>query len=140
MTTAKTRVLFLCTHNSARSQMAEGLMNGLLGYRFQAFSAGTVATKVNPYVVRAMSEIDIDLSSHYSKTVNEFLSAEFEYIITVCDNAKEVCPYFPGGKHVLHHSFPDPSAFTGTDEEIMHGIRAVRDEIKAWLIETFDKR
>lgn len=140
MAAAKTKVLFLCTHNSARSQMAEGLLNSLLGDKYQAFSAGTVATKVNPYVIRTMAEIGIDLSSHYSKTANEFQNAEFDYVVTVCDNAKEACPYFPGGKHTLHHSFPDPSAFTGADEEIMHGVRAIRDEIKTWLIETFDKR
>ncbi|MDT8900293.1 arsenate reductase ArsC [Anaeroselena agilis] len=134
----KKRVLFLCTHNSARSQMAEGLLRGLLGNDYEAFSAGTEPGRVNPYVARAMSEIGIDLSTHRSKHLNEFINQDFDYIVTVCDNAKEACPYFSGGQKVIHHSFSDPSAFKGTDEAIMGGVRQVRDEIKAWIVKQFD--
>ncbi len=133
----KKSVLFLCTHNSARSQLAEGLLRALHGKRYEAFSAGTVATRVNPYVSRAMSEIGIDISSHWSKTVDEFATMEFDYVVTVCDNAKEACPYFPGAGKIIHHSFPDPSTFTGSDEEIMAGVRSVRDQIKDWITKTF---
>lgn len=133
----KMKVLFLCTHNSARSQMAEGLLRALYGDRYESFSAGTVATRVNPYVARAMAEIGIDLSLHRSKTVDEFTGQQFEYVVTVCDNAREACPYFAGAKNVLHNSFPDPSAFTGDDESIMNGVRMVRDEIQKWIGETF---
>ncbi|MBP2656930.1 MAG: arsC2 [Firmicutes bacterium] len=130
-------ILFLCTHNSARSQMAEGLLRSLMGDEYEAFSAGTKPGQVNSFVVRAMAEIGIDLSSHRSKHLNEFISQDFDYIVTVCDNAKEECPYFAGGKKVIHHSFPDPSAFQGTDDEIMSGVRSVRDEIKRWILDEF---
>lgn len=140
MTTSKQKVLFLCTHNSARSQMAEGLLGGLLGDSYESFSAGTTVTKVNPYVIRAMAEIGISLSSHRSKHLDEFIHQSFDYVVTVCDNAKEACPFFPGGKILLHHSFPDPSSFKGSDEAIMDGVRSVRDTIQAWILETFDKQ
>ncbi|VBB06453.1 low molecular weight phosphotyrosine protein phosphatase [Lucifera butyrica] len=133
----KKKVLFLCTHNSARSQMAEGLLRARYGDRYESFSAGTEPGKLNPYVVRAMAEIGIDISGHWSKSLNEFLRDEFDYVVTVCDSAKEGCPYFPGGKKLLHESFPDPSGFTGTDEEIMAGVRTVRDQIQQWITETF---
>ncbi|HML88213.1 MAG TPA: arsenate reductase ArsC [Methylomusa anaerophila] len=136
----KKRVLFLCTHNSARSQMAEGLLRGILGDDYEAFSAGTRPGQVNPYVVRAMAEIDIDLSSHRSKHLNEFIGQDFDYVVTVCDNAKEECPYFPGGKKIIHYSFPDPSAIRGTDEEILSGVRSIRDEIKKWILDEFGKK
>ncbi|MDR3564150.1 MAG: arsenate reductase ArsC [Negativicutes bacterium] len=139
MTTPKQKVLFLCTHNSAGSQMAEGLLRGLYGDRYEAFSAGTAVTRVNPYVARAMAEIGIDLSSHRSKHLNEFINDSFDFVVTVCDNAQEACPYFPGGKTMLHHSFPDPSGFTGSDDEIMAGVRLVRGEIRQWIGETFGK-
>jgi arsenate reductase len=137
MPTPKKKVLFLCTHNSARSQMAEGLLRALRGSDYEAYSAGTVATRVNPYVARTMAEIGIDLSSHRSKTVDEFAEQRFDYVVTVCDNAKAACPFFPGAGKLIHHSFPDPSGFTGSDEEIMAGVRAVRDQITAWVTETF---
>ncbi|WP_425058140.1 Arsenate reductase [Sporomusa carbonis] len=133
----KKKVLFLCTHNSARSQMAEGLLRAMYGDRYESFSAGTEPGKLNPYVVRAMAEIGIDISGHWSKSLNEFLRDEFDYVVTVCDSAKEGCPYFPGGKKLLHESFPDPSGFTGTDEEIMAGVRTVRGQIQRWIAETF---
>lgn len=133
----KKKVLFLCTHNSARSQMAEGLLCTIYGDKYKSYSAGTEPSKVNPYVIRAMAEIGIDFNGHRSKSVNEFLNEEFDYIVTVCDNAKEACPYFPGGKEYLHESFKDPSSFTGSDDEIMAGIRLVRNEIKAWIEKKF---
>ena len=133
----KQKVLFLCTHNSARSQMAEGLLRALHGDRYEAYSAGTEPSRVNPYVARAMSEIGIDLSLHRSKHMNEFIDQDIDYVVTVCGNAKESCPFFPGGAIRMHHSFPDPSAFRGEDEEIMAGVRAVRDEIKTWITVQF---
>jgi arsenate reductase len=133
----KKKVLFLCTHNSARSQMAEGLLRALLGDEYESFSAGTVPGKVNPYVIRAMAEMGIDLSSHYSKSLEQFRKDDFDYVVTVCDNAKEACPRFSGGRIMLHESFPDPSAFTGTDEEIMTSVIMVREQIKTWIMQTF---
>jgi arsenate reductase (thioredoxin) len=133
----KEKVLFLCTHNSARSQMAEALLRALKGDRYESFSAGTLPGKLNPYVVRAMAEIGVDLSSHYAKSLNQFIHDDFDYIVTVCDHAQESCPYFPGGRRKIHQSFADPSSFTGTDDEIMEGVRRVRDEIKEWIMTAF---
>lgn len=137
MPTVKKKVLFLCTHNSARSQMAEGLLRSLNDEDYEAFSAGTVATRINPYVTRAMIGIGIDISPQWSKTIDEYADVKFDYVVTVCDNAREACPYFPGAGNVIHHSFPDPSSFTGSEEVIMAGVRTVRDAIKTWIIENF---
>ncbi len=131
------KVLFLCTHNSARSQIAEGLLRFLRGDRYEAHSAGTQPSRLNPYVKKAMEELGIDMSAHRSKKVDEYIEEEFDYIVTVCDHAKEACPYLPGGKKYLHKSFTDPSGFSGTDDEIMAGVRRVRDEIMAWIEKTF---
>jgi len=131
------KVLFLCTHNSARSQMAESLMNTMMGDMYDAQSAGIEPGKLNPYVVRAMAEEDIDIASNRSKGVEEFINQDFDFVVTVCDKAGEACPWFPGAKTTLHQSFPDPSTFTGTDEEIMERVRQVRDQIKVWLVQTF---
>lgn len=133
----KVKVLFLCTHNSARSQMAEGLLRALYGERFEVRSAGTEVTKVNPYVSKSMAEAGIDLSNHRSKHLNEFLNESFDYVVTVCDNVKEVCPYFPNARKRLHHSFPDPSKLSGGEEKILAEIAQIRDEIKSWIEETF---
>ncbi len=103
------RVLFLCTHNSARSQMAEGLLGHLAGDRFEAHSAGTEATRVRPLAVRAMEEIGVDISGQESKTLERYLGEPFDYVITVCDDANEACPVFPSAKERLHWSFEDPS-------------------------------
>ena len=127
----KTRVLFLCTHNSARSQMAEGFLCHLAGDRFEAHSAGTEATHVRPLAVRAMAEVGMDISQQESKTLERYLGEPFGYVITVCDDANEACPIFPGAKERLHWSFPDPSRATGTEEERLKVFRAVRDEIRA---------
>ncbi|MDY6960087.1 MAG: arsenate reductase ArsC [Halobacteriota archaeon] len=129
------KILFICTHNSARSQMAEGLVNHLLKGKYHAYSAGTEPTGVNSYATKVMEEIGIDISSHRSKSIDEFRETKFDYVITVCDNAKEVCPFFPGGKQI-HKSFVDPSTSQGTDEEILSSFRKVRDEIKEWIMDT----
>lgn len=131
------RILFLCTHNSARSQMAEGLMNVMMGDCYEAHSAGLEPGKLNPYVVRAMAEVDIDIASNRPKSVDAFIDQKFDFVVTVCDKAGEACPWFPGAKKTLHQGFPDPSTFTGTDEEIMEHVRQVRDQIKGWIVETF---
>jgi arsenate reductase (thioredoxin) len=133
----KKKVLFLCTHNSARSQMAEGLMNIMMGDLYAAQSAGLEPGTLNPYAVRAMAELDIDIASNRTKNVERFINQEFDFVVTVCDKAKEVCPYFPGAKKAFHQSFPDPSTFTGPEEEIMKQVRLVRDQIRSWLVETF---
>jgi len=137
METTKKRVLFICTHNSARSQMAEGLLNNFFKDGYKAFSAGTHPSSVNPYVFTAMNEIGIDLSSHYSKSIDEFKGEKFDLVVTVCDNAKETCPYFPGGKQYLHKSFPDPSSLEGDEETILQGVREIRDQIKSWIDKSF---
>ena len=125
------RVLFLCTHNSARSQMAEGLLRSWAGDRFEAHSAGVEATEVRPLAVRAMAELGIDISGQTSKRVDVYDGAEIDYAITVCEEAEEACPYFPGSKATLHWSFDDPSAATGSEEERLQVFRRVRDEIGA---------
>ncbi len=125
------RVLFLCTHNSARSQMAEGLLRHLGGNRFQAFSAGTEATRVRPLAVRVMAELGVDIAGQESKTLDRYLDQRFDAVITVCDQANEACPVFFGAKERLHWSFPDPSQATGSEEEQLVVYRKVRDAIRA---------
>jgi len=129
----KKRVLFLCTHNSARSQMAEGLLRHLGGEQFEAFSAGTEATAVRPLAIRVMQELDIDISGQQSKTLDRYLNDPFDEVITVCDAAAEVCPVFPGAKRRRHWSFPDPSRATGNEEEQLAVYRAVRDAIRGCI-------
>ena len=126
----KTKVLFLCTHNSARSQMAEGLLRHLAGDLFEVMSAGTEATHVRPLAVRAMQELAIDISGQESKTLERYLGEHFDYVVTVCDEANEACPVFPGAKRRLHWSFKDPSQATGDEEERLEVFRMVRDAIK----------
>lgn len=133
----KKKILFICTHNSARSQMAEGLVNFYLKEKFIAFSAGTKPTKVNPYAIKVMEEIGIDISNHRSKSVLEFKGEKFDYVVTVCDSAKENCPFFPGAKEYLHNSFEDPSSFEGTEEEKLNKFREIRDKIKEYILEKF---
>src|SRR4028118_1224465 len=122
----KTKVLFLCTHNSARSQMAEGLLRHLAGDRFEVMSAGTEATHVRPLAVRAMEEVGADISGQESETLDRYLSEPFDCVITVCDEANEACPFFPGASERLHWSFPDPSKAQGTEEERLEGFRRGR--------------
>ncbi len=130
----KLRVLILCTGNSARSQMAEGLLRHDGGERFEVYSAGTKASIVRPEAIQAMREIGIDISQHRSKQLDEFWGQEFDYVITVCDHANEVCPVFPGKTRRIHQSFEDPPApGVGTDEYRLSIFRRVRDEIRTWL-------
>lgn len=126
----KARALFLCTHNSARSQMAEGLLRSLAADRFEAFSAGTEATHIRPLAVRAMAEVGADISGQESKTLERYLDEPFDYVVTVCDAANEACPHFPGARRRLHWSLPDPSKATGDEEERLEVFRSVRDELR----------
>jgi len=130
MTAAVPRVLFLCTHNSARSQMAEGLLRHLAGGRVEAHSAGTEATAVRPLAVRVMAELGIDLSGQTSKTLHRYLGESFDAVITVCDDANESCPVFPGARARRHWSLPDPSRATGSEAEQLAVYRRVRDELR----------
>lgn len=140
MTTEKKRVLILCTGNSARSQMAEGILRHLSseagGDRFEVHSAGVQPSTVRPEAIQAMSEIGIDISGHRSKSVDEFIGQQFDYIITVCDNAKETCPVFPGKAQRIHQSFEDPPPpDAGSVEHRLAIFRRVRDEISEWMKE-----
>jgi arsenate reductase len=126
----KERVLFLCTHNSARSQMAEGLLRARAGDRFEVQSAGTEKTRVHPLAIRAMAERGIDISSHASKGYEALMNSAWDYLITVCDDANERCPVIPGVGRRLHWSFPDPSRALGSDEERLGTFRIVRDQIE----------
>jgi len=130
MTATAPRVLFLCTHNSARSQMAEGLLRALSGGRVAAHSAGTEATAVRPLAIRAMAELGIDLSDQTSKTLTRYLGEPFDAVITVCDDANESCPVFPGARERLHWSLPDPSRATGSEAEQLAVYRHVRDALR----------
>jgi arsenate reductase len=129
----KKTVLFICVHNSARSQMAEGLVNALYGDRFEAVSGGTEATRVHPAAIKAMAEVGIDISGHHSKSIDVFEGRRFDYVVMVCDDKQADCPFFLGGKEYVHRAFDDPAACTGTDEEVLACFRRVRDEIKAWI-------
>jgi arsenate reductase len=124
------RVLFLCTHNSARSQIAEGLLRHLRGDRFDAYSAGTEATHVRPLAIRAMRELGIDIAGQESKTLERYLDQPFDKVITVCDQANEACPVFFGAQERRHWSFRDPSKATGSEDEQLAVYREVRDAIR----------
>ncbi len=133
-------VLFLCVHNSARSQMAEAFLKKYGGDRFLVESAGLEPGKLNPYVVRAMAEVGIDISKNRTKSVFDLANAgkSYDVVVTVCSKeAAECCPVFPGRAEKMHWPFDDPSSFTGSDEEIMEGVRRVRDQIKAAIISSF---
>jgi arsenate reductase len=131
----KQRILFLCTHNSCRSQIAEGLVNHFLGDRFQAYSAGTESTRVNPMAIQILAELGIDISGHRSKTMDEFSGVNFDYVITLCGDANEKCPLFFGGVERMHMGFSDPSRAVGSDEDILAEFRQVRDELQQKLID-----
>ena len=128
---AKARVLFLCVHNSARSQVAEGMLREWASDRFEPHSAGNEATVVRPLAIKVMAEIGIDISRQRSKAVTEFGDQPFDYAITVCDDAKEACPYFPGAGRQLHWSFDDPAQAQGSEDEKLAEYRRIRDEIAA---------
>ena len=129
----KSRVLILCTGNSSRSQMAEGLLRHDAGGRFEVESAGTKPGHVRPEAIAVMGEIGIDIASHRSKSVDEFASQKFDYVLTVCDNAKESCPVYFGEANRMHRSFDDPAALEGSEQERLALFRRVRDEIRAYL-------
>jgi arsenate reductase len=131
----KKKVLILCTGNSARSQMAEGLLRHYHGDRFEVESAGVISSFVRPPAIEAMREIGVDISNHRSKSVEEFSKQSFDYVITVCDNAKENCPFFPASSKRIHWSFDDPAEAAGTEKEHLEVFRRVRDEIREKLRE-----
>lgn len=129
----KTSVLILCTGNSARSQMAEGLLRHDAGEFFEVESAGTKPSRVRPEAIAVMEEIGIDISEHRSKGVAEFADRGFDYVLTVCDHANETCPVFAGHTTRLHHSFEDPAAVEGTEGERLAAFRRVRDQLRSYL-------
>ncbi|KUK43318.1 MAG: arsenate reductase ArsC [Methanothrix sp.] len=143
----KKKVLFLCTHNSARSQMAEGLLREMYGDRYQARSAGVEATAVDPRAVSVMEEVGVNISGHRSKSAEELGDVVFDLAVTVCDRAKQACPICstdlelpsraPKAREVVHKSFDDPAAASGSEEEQLRAFRRVRDEIKEWIVESF---
>lgn len=129
----KKRVLILCTGNSARSQMAEGLLRHDAGNRFEVFSAGTKPSQVRPEAIAVMGELGIDISGHRSKSVEQFSGQPFDYVLTVCDNARETCPIFPGKVVTIHRNFEDPAEMQGSEEERLSLFRRVRDEMRTFL-------
>ncbi len=132
----KKTVLFICTHNSARSQIAEGLLNTIKGTKYKAYSAGVEPSHVSPYAIEVLKDIGIDISDQKSKHLKEFEDKKFDYVVTVCDNAKETCPFFPG-KNVIHKGFKDPSAVDGSIDEILNAFQNIRNEIKDWIEKEF---
>ena len=127
-------ILVICTGNSARSQMMEGLLNHFGHGNIHAQSAGIQPSTVNPFAVQAMAEIGIDISNHRSKSIDEFINQNFDVVLTVCDSAKETCPFFPGEK-IIHKSFEDPAALVGSDEEKLQLFRKIREEEAVWAKE-----
>ena len=126
----KKRVLFLCTGNSCRSQMAEGFLRDMAGDRFEVFSAGIKPTQVNPLAIKVMAEAGIDISKHRSKSAMEFIGQKFDFVVTVCDNAKQTCPIFPGKYEKIHWDLEDPAEAQGNEEERLSFFRRIRDEVK----------
>ena len=126
------RILILCTGNSCRSQIAEGYIKKFAGDKAEVYSAGIETHGVNPRAIQIMKEDGIDISRHTSNSINEYRNIDFDYVITVCDNAKERCPFFPSNAKKLHHNFPDPAKATGSEEQIMQQFRQVRDMIKKY--------
>ena len=131
MLTKKT-ILVLCTGNSCRSQLLHGYLEQLLGNRAVVYSAGIETHGLNPRAVRVMAEDGVDISHHTSNLVDEYAAVPFDYVITVCDHANEACPVFPSTAQKLHHNFPDPAKATGSEEEVLHQFRTVRDQVKAY--------
>jgi arsenate reductase (thioredoxin) len=131
------RILFLCTHNSCRSQMAEALANHFLGENWVAYSAGTEATAVNPMAAQVLTELGIDTSPLKSKTMEEFTGQQFDQVVTLCGDANEKCPLFFGGVQRIHQGFQDPSRLKGSEEELLPEFRRVRDEIRNWITDSF---
>lgn len=137
--TIKKKVLFICYHNSARSQMAEGIMKSLYGEYYDVFSAGIEPLEVNPDAIKVMNEIGLDISKQRSKSLEEYRDFKFDYVVTVCDQARESCPFFPGGV-IIHKGFKDPAPSRGPEGVILAEFRKVRDEIISWIKETFKNK
>jgi arsenate reductase (thioredoxin) len=135
--TPKARVIFVCTANAARSQMAEGLLRAKYGDRYEVFSAGTRQTKVSNSAIAVMQEIGIDISHHRSKTLDVFRGTSFDLAVTLCDNAHAICPIVSGAKKTVHNGFTDPHLIPGTGETILDGYRRVRDDIADWIDREF---
>jgi len=133
----KEKVLIICNHNSARSQMAEGLLKSLYGEYYDVYSAGSNPTSVNPNAIIVLAEIGVDISENRSKSLKEFEGFVFDYVVTVCGGEGQACPFFPGGNNYLHESFEDPAEVSGSDYEKTDAFRRTRDEIKLWIEKTF---
>ena len=133
------RILILCTGNSARSQMAEGLLKHITKNKYMVHSAGTKPSSVRAEAIKALAEIDIDISENRSKSVEEFAGEQFDYVLTVCDNAKENCPYFPAKTKLVHHTFEDPAEVKGSEEIRLNAFRTIRDEIRDYFENDFVK-
>lgn len=129
----KIKILFLCVGNSCRSQMAEAFANTLRQDEIEAFSAGVNPSKVNERAMKVMAEAGIDISNHYSKSIDDLAGIDFDYVVTLCDKAKEACPTFPGKVKLIHRNFDDPTAAAGSEQEILAEFRRVRDEIKIFV-------
>ncbi len=129
----RNRVLFICTFNAARSQMAVGYLRTRYDDRFEAYSAGTQVSTVSPYAIRVMREIGVDISGQRSKALKEFSGVEMDVAVVVCDAAKSACPFFPWAKETIHATFRNPREFSGTDDQIRAGFREIRDEITVWI-------
>lgn len=138
MNIGKKKVLFVCTHNSARSQMAEAFLRFFYGDFYEALSAGTEPKGIHPLTIKVMVEVGLNLSSQRSKSVDEFIDQRIDLITTVCDSAREKCPFFPYGKKRIHYSFSDPASTLGSEKDQLAAFRLIRDEIKKWVIEFFD--
>ncbi|MBU7031965.1 MAG: arsenate reductase ArsC [Theionarchaea archaeon] len=132
------KVLFICEHNSARSQMAEAFLNSIYSDSYTAYSAGVDPGSLNPVVVKVMGECGIDISQKQPKSIEEFLKMDLDCVVTVCDQARETCPFFPGASIYIHKGFIDPSCITGSQEYVEERVRIIRDEIREWIIQTFD--
>jgi len=135
--TTKTRVLFICTANAARSQMAEGLLRAKYGDRYEVFSAGTRKSRVSTRAIQVMKEIGIDISHHRSKSLDEMSGTMFDLAVTLCDNANQICPVVSCAKKTIHHGFFDPHLTPGNNEDLIEGYRCVRDDITTWIDTTF---
>lgn len=135
--TGRKKVLFVCTANAARSQMAEGYLRARYGGRYEVFSAGTRKAQVSSRAITAMKEIGIDITHHRSKTLDEVAGMSFDIAVTLCDRARGICPVIPNAARTIHKGLDDPHLTPGTDEDVLNGYRRVRDEIVAWIDETF---
>jgi len=137
MTKTKTKILFICSHNAARSQMAEAIANNMFGDRLAASSGGSSPTRLNPYSIAVMKEIGIDISKNRVKHLNEFTGSRFDYAVTLCSDKEEFCPFFPEAQEHLHHSVNDPAGSDKTEEGRLAAMRSMRDDILAWIRMTF---